>query len=154
MEGSDEQQVALADLADLGELAAELLCDDAGWIHRRKETVRVLDESTIRRQVSVDFEIPDQAPVWHLGMDKKKVYLLPLLLLPKAPQQLMDFDLRDEGGRALSLPSREENGEVSAAALNAAASRVLAVGTELEEYLAYVAKADARAAAIAANSLR
>lgn len=42
---------------ELGEFCVELLQGDSPWIFRRKESVTVLDEATIRRQQSVDFTL-------------------------------------------------------------------------------------------------
>jgi hypothetical protein len=41
---------------------AELLCNGADWIYRRKESVTLLDERTLRRRMSVDLELTDALP--------------------------------------------------------------------------------------------
>ena len=83
------------------------------WIRRRVEKITFVDARTVRRQVSVDFELPLVPP-----LDKRMeppVYLVPLALLHKEP--LVGFDLRDEGGSSLPVLTKEENGFVTWSAL-------------------------------------
>ncbi len=115
-------------LAALGRSAADLLAGATGpgWILRRKEKVTLLDDTAVNRQMSVDFLLPSTVPP--LGsVVGEDVYYAPLFFLPKgmdsrydprrAPQPpeplFANFDLRDESGRALSLPPRHWNGLVT-----------------------------------------
>lgn len=50
---------------------------------------------------------------------------LPLFVLRKAPQELLDFDLTDGRKTALSLPTRQSNAELSKHALRARAGTVM-----------------------------
>ncbi len=112
----------------LGAQALDLVCLDVGWVHRRKESVTLLDDRTIRRQISVDFSLPvDLSP---LGKTRQgaPVQFAPLLLLRKAPRRLTRFDFRDDAGKALPLPAREQNGAVSGAMLVGLAERLLTAG--------------------------
>lgn len=79
------------------------------WVHRRVEQVSFVDDRAIRRQVSLDFELPDDAPASDLG--ESDHYLVPLALLRKTP--LVGFDLRDEGGSSVPVLTRHQNGDVS-----------------------------------------
>lgn len=112
----------------LGELAASLLDVDASdqWLLRRKEKATLLDESVIRRQMSIDFVLPASvAPQTSVG--DNEVWFAPLFFLPKGLDEpfvphaplgppepfVANFDFRDRHGQALSLPSRVWNGLVT-----------------------------------------
>src|SRR4051812_19033545 len=106
-------------LRTLGRNAAILTVDDPTWIHRRKETITILDDTWFRRQVSVDFSLPNIEPhvIVGEGAESTELYGLPLTLLRKAPPSFLRFDVRDELNRAIALPTREQNARVSEAAL-------------------------------------
>lgn len=80
------------------------------WIHRRVESAVLQDESTIRRHLTVDFEVPNQ------DSDAGDPCLLPLVLLRKSPP-VLHIDLKDEEGKSLPLLTRSENAQISARAL-------------------------------------
>lgn len=121
-------------LGQLGEQAANLLNPGSGpeWILRRKEKVTLLDDSVVRRQMSVDFTLPKTVPSLS-KIDQRLVYYAPLFFLPKGLDEPFDpalppqpaeplfanFDLRDASGRALSLPARRWNGLVTSELLRA-----------------------------------
>lgn len=115
-------------LERLGALAAELLepGEEPHWLLRRKEKVTLLDDTAVRRQMSVDFCLPKTlAPLGKLG--NESVFYAPLFFLPKGrdkpfdPEALLvepeplfaNFDLRDERGTALTLPARTWNAAVT-----------------------------------------
>lgn len=95
-----------------------LWLNSSTWVPRRVEHVRFVDGQTVRRQVTVDFSVPSYAPVIKLG--GQKLEMVPLALLQK--KTLVNFDLRDEHGRALSLLSLRQNQAVTAAALHGVAA--------------------------------
>ena len=97
-----------------------LWLNSSTWVPRRVEHVRFVDGQTVRRQVTVDFSIPSYAPMIKLG--GQKLEMVPLALLQK--KTLVNFDLRDEHGRALSLLSLRQNQAVTAAALHGVAASV------------------------------
>jgi hypothetical protein len=116
-----------AGMTRLGAACADLLCHGPDWIARRKGAVELLNERTLRHHMSVDFAVPTNLlPALQSAWGGRSVTLAPLLLLKKAPASFTNFDLCDESGQALPLPTRSENGMVSAAVLIAAAERVLA----------------------------
>jgi len=98
----------------LGEQVAWRLLAPKYWIHRRVETVRFLDEDTLRRNVSVDCDVQwrGEGPA-----------LLPLARIQKQP--MTSFDLRDDAGRSLPILTSRENGFVAWSALVAAAAAAL-----------------------------
>ncbi len=109
----------------LADLCIRFVCEDSSWVIRRKESVVVINDTTVRRQLSVDFEFADVAEAVAATSDGKAVHCVPLLLLRKAPAAFTGFDFFDEGGRSLPLPLRFDNAEVSAATLERLAVRVL-----------------------------
>ncbi len=117
-------------LSHIGSLNADLLCDDVTWIHRRRERVEILDETALRRQVSIDFTLPAKVaslddPALGKTDDAKSICVAPLVLLDKRPRGLMNFDFVDEGNRSLPLMTSADNGQVSAATLKEICSRRL-----------------------------
>lgn len=109
----------------VGEQALDLICSDVGWVHRRKESVTLLDSTTTRRQISIDFALPADLPPLARTRQGDGVQFAPLLLLRKAPRLLTRFDFRDDAGKAIALPARAENGTISGAMLNCLAARTL-----------------------------
>jgi hypothetical protein len=92
---------------------AALVLEPQQWIHRRVEQVSYLDQETIHRRITVDFDIPDlirslDAPIY-----------LPIAQFAK--RKLVNFDLRDADGTALAMLTAEQNGCLSTALLLALA---------------------------------
>jgi hypothetical protein len=101
------------------ETVDRLLCDDRvglqmlqtwvaskQWVHRRVETIAFVDERRVRRQVSVDLTVPEQAPCIE-PRPGRVVRVLPVAIMRK--RTLVNFDLRDGQGRALMLLSLRQN---------------------------------------------
>jgi hypothetical protein len=104
-------------LARVAADTARLLCEGPAWIERRKQRVVFIDDQIARHQVTVDFGVPPDVFTTEDGAGKTVAYL-PLFVLRKAqPQQLLDFDFRDEANKALPLPTRQFNSAISEAAL-------------------------------------
>jgi hypothetical protein len=120
------------------------------WIHRRVETIRFVDERTVRRSVSVDFTlpvrellpfeysphtemtrgaIPEQGAVISSKSQSSSherahpVYVVPIATLTKSV--LTAFDLRNEAGEVMPLLTRNENSRIAGAALSALADTYL-----------------------------
>ena len=127
-------------IARVAELIEPLLRDGMSWIERRKESVVILDDTALRRQISVDFTLRSTTPALVEAPKEgdEAIYCAPVFALPKAPSNLMAFDLQDEAGRSLRLVSRNDNAQISGKALRKMAKRVLghepdaALGDELE----------------------
>lgn len=106
--------------------------DGQGWVKRRVERLEFLDTRAVRWRVSVDFVVPRQAPV--VGDDNRPLWLVPITTLPKG--QLIAFELRDEHGTAIWLPTAEETSHRLAPALVVVARTVLhELGMELPHRL-------------------
>jgi hypothetical protein len=137
------RQLEPPDTEKLGRFCAALLGEERPWVFRRKESVTVIDEATIRRQMSVDFsldvieELSDFKEVCGrvFGED---LCVVPLFILDKDPASALSFDLEDETGRTLSLMTTQENAEISAVTLKVLAAQKLErhLGRPLPEGLA------------------
>jgi len=95
---------------------ADLIVDWETWVHRRVETVVILDENRVRRDVSVDFTLPEIPN----GANEEQLRLVPVALLRKAP--LRGFDISDERNTALPVLNTYDNAELARDALLALAS--------------------------------
>ena len=101
-----------------GDALAALVLAEESWVHRRVETLDVLSEEIARRQVSVDFALPDALrPALRVGEGQAVV---PVALLRK--QILRNFDLRNEAEEAVSVLARDHTALLAGAALLAQAS--------------------------------
>lgn len=135
----------------IAERVAPLLREDLSWVERRKEKISILDETALRRQISVDFSLRRKAerlPNVPDSDNGEGLFCAPLFVLQKAPANLMGFDLADETDRSLRLMSRSDNSVISAAALRHLAIGSLAenakeLSAELANELDRIALADA-----------
>ncbi|MGC1165715.1 MAG: hypothetical protein WA862_06365 [Solirubrobacterales bacterium] len=138
------------DLELLAVQCADLLNDTGPWIHRRKEAVSIIDESALKRQLSVDFTLcncPRYAEWAKLvtSIFGDKMAAAPLFFLEKRPAWLMGFDLKDEGGRSLPLMTSGDNAILSGAMLEHIGSECLGkVGVSLSPAVARMLNALAR----------
>lgn len=123
-----------AKIKQLAESAAVLLNRADEWVIRRKENVTFVDETLVRRRMSVDFELPPWVEPIHETRDQEPVFYAPLFLLQKGSDDLPEpgrvmveppphfaaFDVRNGSGEAMSLPPRVWNATVSIEALKVA----------------------------------
>src|SRR4051794_32620151 len=100
---------------ELGKISAWCLTRDTEWINRRVERIELVDDETIRRQVSVDFTLP----AW-LADDGATVYVPVAVLRRRA---LTNFDVWQEDARTLPILNTVRNGSISAWALKDLARR-------------------------------
>src|SRR5689334_9176646 len=80
-----------------------MLRDDLSWIERRKERVSIIDDTALRRQISIDFSLRREAlPLPNVPPDSNgdSLFCAPGFVLPKTPAHLMSFDLCDESGHS------------------------------------------------------
>lgn len=125
------------DFIDAGFLTSELLTDPDSWINRRVETIEMLSKEETRRRVSVDFTLSDKQ---RSQLRTRHGCVVPISVLSKHPQR--NFDLRDEGGTAVPVLGRADNGELSLIAL--LSSALGALPTEPSDDLLEVLTADLR----------
>jgi hypothetical protein len=131
----------------------ELLSDEARWIHRRVETVDLLAQELVRRQVTVEFTLPEPL-LEDLRIGPDGPWCLPIAILEKQP--LRNFDLLEDDEWRPIL-GREHNGPIAAALVLAAAR--LAIGSdtvdaEVVHQLDRVAQGDLDDARAALTALR
>jgi hypothetical protein len=113
---------------------------NVGWLKRRVEQVEFLSGCAVRWRVSVDFTVPREAPTINEGGGALR--LVPIAVLPKG--NLIAFDLRDEAGAALPMPTSEESSDLLAAGMIAYARSVLNADPpeELTEDLKLIIRTD------------
>jgi hypothetical protein len=105
-----------------------LTVHSADWIHRRVETLTLVDERSVKRHLSVDFTLPASTPtplrVRTGRLSTAPVHLVPITWLLREPGP-MRFDVRDEDGNALPLLVETEQVRITAGTLIAAAETAL-----------------------------
>jgi len=131
----------------------QLLIRMQQWVHRRVESVVFQDGQSITRKVSIDFTVPEQAPVVRAGRDMP-VRLVPLAVMRK--KTLVNFDLRDEEGRAVPHLELRQNQMLSATLLLAWAEECLQErpGPALERDLRAIVAGDEQSRAAAYHRMR
>lgn len=128
-------------LRAVGESAARPIAERSRWIHRRVEqiTFPLPSDRVYRRDISIDFTIPDLASVNADHDDGTPRYYVPLSLLERWPPMLR-LDLRNAEGGPIPLLTSDQNAIIDAALLRAIARDVLeraglSLGNELEEQI-------------------
>lgn len=108
-------------LEQAGETAAPSLRSQEEWVHRRVETVTFPspEEPVYRRQVSVDFTIPDLSPVPHDSGGGARYYV-PLSFIRKWPP-LLRLDLRSGKDEPIPFLTGSQNAVLDEAVLTALA---------------------------------
>lgn len=110
-----------------GMACTDLIAHPVDWINRRVETIELLSHEETRRRVSIDFTLFD-GQLEELDIDEG--IAVPISVLTKEPRR--NFDLRDEGGRAIPVLGKQQNGELAHIALLNAAANALADDLTLE----------------------
>lgn len=111
----DTAYASLRDDAIQGLRVLLLLNNARRWVHTRAESVHFYNDRLVHRRVSVDFTVPDSSPI--LERSQVDALLIPLTLLQK--NTLINFDLRDEAGDALSVLSIRQTQALTYAMLHA-----------------------------------
>jgi hypothetical protein len=99
--------------ADVALGLAVLILEPERWINRRVEHVTYLDESTVRRNITVDFDVIRPDP------EASFPRYVPIAQFVKS--SLVNFDLRNADDRRLTMLTSAQNGCLSAAMLLALA---------------------------------
>ena len=123
----------------------ELLTDEDRWIHRRVETIDLLAQELVRRQVTVEFTLP-QRLLDELRVGPRGPWCVPVAILEKRP--LRNFDLRenDEWRPVLGAGS---GGPIAAGLVTAAARLAIApepLERDVAARLELIARSDLSAA--------
>ena len=136
-EGSEEQASSCLPADDqlVGAVIHALLLDQPTWVHRRVETIEVLDEVSVRRHVSIDLTPHSDLEAFS-PPGSESIGMLPLTILRK--RTLRNFDLRDPQGMPMPMLTKDENARYAAASLIVNAEGILggvALPCELEASL-------------------
>ena len=115
------------------------------WIHRRVQRISFPPTGMARTDVSIDFSLPDDFPVFDDLRNGYGIYFVPLLVLRKWPP-LLRLDLRDQQGDPIPLLTTRKNQAVDARFLVASAPEGL-LREAAEPLLAEIPFADAQRAA-------
>jgi hypothetical protein len=111
-------------------------------MHRRVESIEILDDRSIHRRVSLDIAIePDQVFPMNQGLDPTTLGFTPLTLLRK--EVLRNFDLRDRHGQPLPMLTKEQIDKIAVDCLIFIAEGILgaALPGSLEHNLRFVVAA-------------
>ena len=100
-------------LLQLQAQAADPSHPEFNWVKRRVEHMEFLDTRAVRRHISVDFEVPSDAPCILVG--DQHFRLVPITNLPKG--SMVAFDIKDENDSALWLPTSDYSGNILASAM-------------------------------------
>ncbi len=100
----------------------QLLSDEPRWIHRRVETVDLLTQELVRRQISVDFTLPEPL-LADLRIGADGPWCAPIAILEKRP--LRNFDLR-EHDEWRPILGASTGGPIAAGVVTAAAQLAIA----------------------------
>jgi len=103
-----------------GTACLPLIAEPSRWVNRQVETIEMLSHEDTRRRVSIDFTLS--------AHDREALKVpdgvcVPIAVLGKAARR--NFDMRDEGGRAVPVLGREQNSRLARFALLAAVADVI-----------------------------
>lgn len=113
-------------LEEIGRLGkAFVLTPTHEWLRRHVETVEIITERFARRRLTIDVRLPHDATQAAGEVPGGTLFFLPVAHLAKAPLT-SNIDLVDETGASLALLNRDENADVTAAALAEALKDVVA----------------------------
>jgi hypothetical protein len=101
------------------------------WLFRRVEAIQFVGPRSVRRSISVDFEVPKRLPDLE-GLAAEGTALVPISVLQKWPP-LMDFHLVDPAGRPTSRYLRTTNKKLDFGLLLGMADLALARGGDRTE---------------------
>lgn len=107
---------------ECGRMLLLLLLQSSTWVSHRTEHVCFRDDRSVMRRVTVEFHVPTSAPVFR-GDDGQPYSLLPLSVMRR--KTLVNFELRDEAGRSVVMPSLRQNQAITESMLLACAEAAL-----------------------------
>lgn len=132
--GGEPSSCLPADDQFVGAILHFLLLKQSSWVHRRVETIEVLDEVSVGRRVSIDLTLRSDLDAFS-PQGSEAIGMLPLTMLRK--RTLRNFDLRDRQGMPLPMLTKEDNARYAAASLIVNAEGILktALPPDLERAL-------------------
>jgi hypothetical protein len=100
-----------------------LLLQSNRWVSRRVEHVSFRDDRSVVRRVTVEFNVPEQAPIFRAD-DGQDYSLVPLSVMRR--KTLVNFQLRDDEDRPVAVPSLRQNQAITESVLLACADATTA----------------------------
>jgi len=98
-----------------------LLLMSSTWVSRRIEHVSFRDDRSVVRSVTVEFHVPEEAPVFR-GDDGQHYSFVPLSVMRR--KTLVNFEIRDHEDRPVAVPSLRQNQAITESLLLACADAV------------------------------
>jgi hypothetical protein len=95
-----------------------LLLQSSSWVSHRTEHMSFRDDRSVVRRVTVEFHVPEQAPVFS-GDDGQAYRLVPLSVMRR--KTLVNFELREDAGRSVVMPTLRQNQAITESMLLACA---------------------------------
>jgi hypothetical protein len=132
-----------------------LLLQSSSWVSHRAEHVSFRDDRSVVRRVTVEYYVPEQAPVFR-GDDGQTYSLVPLSVMRR--KTLVNFEIRDDGGKSAVLPTLRQNQAITESMLLACADAALGradatAGEEVAEFVYQVISGDQETLSAAYRSL-
>jgi hypothetical protein len=98
-----------------------LLLKSHTWVSRRVEHVSFRDDRSVVRSVTAEFYVPDEAPIFR-GDDGQYYSFVPLSVMRR--KTLVNFEVRDQEGRPVAMPTLRQNQAITESLLLACADAV------------------------------
>jgi hypothetical protein len=132
-----------------------LLLESSSWVSHRAEHVSFRDDRSVVRRVTVEYFVPEQAPVFRED-DGQTYRLVPLSVMRR--KTLVNFALRDDGGKSVVMPTLRQNQAITESMLLACAEATLegvdtAGGQAVAAFVHQVISGDQEALSAAYESL-
>jgi hypothetical protein len=121
---SDDPRTPYPTLEEIGPKGAFYLPQDHKLVRRHVESVSFADESRGRRRLTLDIALPREPDVAIATSESGCRFYVPIALMAKSPPTT-NIDLLDEEGRSLPLLTKEQNADLTYAALTKWAEEVL-----------------------------
>jgi hypothetical protein len=124
-----------------------LLLESSSWVSHRTEHVSFRDDRSVVRRVTVEYFVPEQAPVFRED-DGQTYRLVPLSVMRR--KTLVNFELRDDGGKSVVMPTLRQNQAITESMLLACADATLegvetAAGQDVAAFVHQVISGDQEA---------
>jgi hypothetical protein len=103
--------------AEIGERLLLAVLDFNRWVLRRVEKIDFVRERSVSRRLTIEFLVPDEAPVFHT--ERGDFWLVPLSIMRR--RTLVDLDIRAEDGEPISTPGIRLTQQLDISVLMAAA---------------------------------
>ena len=119
MSGTGKRPAAFC--ADFGRCLLRAELDFSSWVLRRVERIQFEDDRNIRREMSVELQVREDAPVF-VDADGGAFWVVPLMLLRR--RTLVDFHMYDEDHKPMTTPGLRLVQQLDQSLLLAAAATV------------------------------